>query len=279
MHKLTHKFSFFLVMFGVLTVSNCTKAAPASVTARNQNASDLSDKVDFPKAENSDEGLSAIKVEPEQSSITKATERSEQILYDFRQIDQFVKPTKFSGAEEKLVLSYAFGEIKGEFAIPGMLRQRLNGSFTAAGKQQTLYLALGREGGGGETQSALVIYEGTKPLCKLKFSGQDILKITDVNRDGRSELLLTTGDVWMSGRELDAQLIQLDESGIEIVKTFANVCATVDSDGHEKTLGEVAEISYITPAGSGEFPAKYAVKRYKCRGTEGAIEPKTCRPK
>lgn len=278
MHKLTHKFSIFLVMFGVLTVSNCTKAASASVTARNQNASDLSDKVDFPKAENSDEGLSAIKVEPEQSSITKATERSEQILYDFRQIDQFVKPTKFSSAEEKLVIDYAFGEIKGEFAIPGSIRQRLNGSFTAAGKQQTLYLALGREGG-EEAQSALVIYEGTKPLFKLKFAGQDILKITDVNRNGRSELLLTTGDVWMSGRELDAQLIQLDESGIEIVKTFANVCATVDSDGHKKTLGEVAAISYITPAGSGKFPAEYAVKRYKCRGTGGAIEPKTCRPK
>lgn len=208
------------------------------------------------------------------SNVGIQTSGLSEVLYDFRRIDDFVTPQKFAKREEQLVLDFAFGVVKSDIAPSGTVRQRVNGAFTQAGSSQTLYLA----SGGEEPHKIITIYDGTRPLFKIRFEGEEILKTIDLDRDGRDELLITKGDVYMSGRDLDAQIIRLTESKIEVIETFKKICETADSLNHEKTNGEVAVITFSQANPVGAYP-KFTIKKYDCAGAQGALDPKTCRAK
>lgn len=249
-----------------VTSSNTPIAEPKNTDPSSESAQYSS------QTQNTDSVLIGVNPKEVKADSQNALLQTE-VLYDFREIDKFRLPVRFAKAEERLVLDYAYGKNKSEFSTDS-LSQRFNGAFTGPNANETLYLA----DGGDEAQKMLVVYEGTTPQYKLKFDGYEILKMTDLDEDGRNELLITTGDVYMYGRNLDAQLIRINQERIEVLKTFKNVLSSSDSEGHENTLAEATAISCV-PSQAGVYPTDCRLVRYNCKGVGGSIDSKSCRAK
>ncbi len=92
-------------------------------------------------------------------------------------------------------------------------------------------------------------------------------------------MFITVGDIWMSGQELDAQLIQIADDKIQVIRKFSEIYLSSDGTNHKTTGADVSVISYSPSSGAGEFPKSYFVKQYECTGSNGSINPKTCRAK
>lgn len=265
---------FLLVVLCIIAGSNCSVTHNSgNADSENTNNETKNDK-SLPVTSDSQETI--IKTNETNSKIVPTSTPKSKILYDFREIDKFRPQPKFGSVEKKLVLDFAFGITKGEFSGTDSILQRFDGSFTSSGVRETLYVA---SGGSDEPRKILAVYEGTKPLYKFEYNGQEIIKIIDLNNDGRNEILSTTGDVYLYGRDLDLQIVRINRKDLETLKTFKNVLSSNDSQGHETTLAEVAVISYTTSIQTGVFPTEFNIVRYTCKGAGGAIESKSCHAK
>lgn len=263
-----------LVVLYITAGINCSVTRNSeSTTSENTNNETKNDK-SLPVTSSSQETI--IKTNETNSEIVPTSTPESKILYDFREIDKFRPQPKFGRVEENAVLDFAFGKTKGEFSGTDSVLQRFSGSFTGSGVKETLYVA---SGGSDEPRKMLVIYEATKPLYKFEYNGQEIIKIIDLDNDGRNEILTTTGDVYLYGRDLDLQIVRINRKELETLKTFKNALSSNDSQGHETTLAEVVVISYIPSIQAGIFPTKFNIVRYTCKGAGGAIEAKSCRAK
>lgn len=211
-------------------------------------------KTDSESFQNKSDSENITNQTTESVNIETSVESAQQlkVLYDFREIDEFRPQPKFGRVEERLVLEFTYGKIKKEFSRMDSLLQRLDGSFTDSNLKQTLYLT----SGGDNPHRLVAIYEGTKPLYKIRFEGEEIIKIIDLDNDGRNELLIISGDVYMYGRDLDLQIARVNQKGIEILKTFKGILSSSDSEEHKSTLAEVAVISYKPAAESRVFPTE-----------------------
>lgn len=265
---------FLLLVLCITAGNNCSVTRNSENGASDDTNNEINNRKSLPITSDSQETI--VATNETNSEMVAASAPESKILYDFREIDKFRPQPKFGRVEERLVLDFAFGKTRGEFAGTDSLLQRFDGSFTSSSAKETLYVA---SGGSDEPLKMLAIYEGTKPLYKFEHKGQEIIKIIDLDNDGRNEILTTTGDVYLYGRDLNLQIAKINRTEMETLKTFKNVLSSNDSQGHETTLAEVAVISYTPSIQAGIFPTEFNTVRYDCKGSDGAIESKSCRAK
>ena len=70
-------------------------------------------------------------------------------------------------------------------------------------------------------------------------------------------MFVTSGDVWMYGEELNAQLIQIADNKIQVIKKFSEIYSSSDGMNHKTMGADVSVISYSPASGAGDFPSSY----------------------
>lgn len=183
------------------------------------------------------------------------------ILWDFRKGEN-IGPS-IPKAESRLVMKYLFGDKwDQELAVTG----RVSGSFTKPNAKQTLYYV----GGCDEDEEFkstsncahvnwwnagwIAVYEGTTPVAKVKAAlGYEILKITDVNGDGKNEILSLFSYTNQGSTESSATLGQLSGNKYEEIKTFSSYSDGCGTMSKRTQITKAAVISFV-PLANGKFP-------------------------
>ncbi len=149
----------------------------------------------------------------------------EEVLWDFR--SDKAEEQSFGEEDESMVLTYLFGS---KWDEPLTITSGFEGSFTRANADQFLYYVAGCEEGSGFKDTSncshaasynagwIVIYEYEKPVMKIPAAlGYAIGKITDVNGDGKSEILSISGYSGMGETSNRGELGQITANGYEAI--------------------------------------------------------------
>jgi hypothetical protein len=212
----------------------------------------------------------------------------ELILYDFREESRAPAPSLTPAAEGKILSAVFHSYLKkpddckeveatagsddylsaarkaGQF-VPSVVA-RAEGSFTAAGEQQTAYVISVGECNASHADNygtkRLVVFSGQKLVADVDADfNSDILRIFDLNRDGVNELLLGGRDMNQGIVVEVAALVELQEGRLRVIKDFGKTredsCEAELSDSQIKA----AVISYTATA-KGEMP-KLHVDNYR----------------
>jgi hypothetical protein len=201
-----------------------------------------------------------------------------QVLYDFR-IEQVRPLQKISPAIQRDVLSKVFRRYltdpnrckadfdAGEEYLAGARRagqivpdvaQIMNGSFTAAGQNETAYLIFVNECNASHADNfgskRLAIFSGSRLVADidLDFKSSSALK-TDLDKDGIDELLMTSGDMHQGEMIVMAALMSFQNGRMRVVEDFGTViedsCASLRPGSAAK-----AKVLYLTNAAPGQKP-------------------------
>lgn len=149
----------------------------------------------------------------------------EEVLWDFR--SDKAEEQSFGEEDESMVFTYLFGSTWDE---PLTITSGFSGSFTRANADQFLYYVAGCEEGSGFKDTSncshaasfnagwIVIYEDDKPVLKIPAAlGYVIGKVTDVNGDGKSEILSISGYSGMGETSNRGELGQITANGYEAI--------------------------------------------------------------
>ncbi len=181
------------------------------------------------------------------------------LLYDFTG-NLYFAPAKIPASEQNAVLKYVFGSNFQHLAKAGVVR-KLSGAFTNPGTRQTLYLIRGglrselknAARWQAETLAYIAVFDGIKPVYKEKVYTQDILKITDLNSDGKNEILFESSFANMGATTVSAQLRQFERGKIADIKDFGNVYSE-NFLSNRKCQENAARVFYLLDEQSKEFP-------------------------
>ncbi len=188
-----------------------------------------------------------------------------EILWDFRdKSSDDDKPQEFSKSENDVVMKYLFGnkQIK-DFQIT----TRVTGSFTKANTNETLYYVGGCDDGEGFmaithcshasswTAGWIAIYDGKKPIRKIEADlGYTVRFVTDVNKDGKEEILSFSGYSGMGETTVSGQLGQITDSGYEKIFPLDNnfyfgslerITFSENDDEKDKCYALASVVSYV----------------------------------
>ena len=196
-----------------------------------------------------------------------------EILWDFRdKSGDDAKPQEFMQTENDMVMRYLFSnkQIK-DF----MITTRVTGSFTKPNINETLYYVGGCDDGEGFKAISncshasswnagwIVIYNGKTPIRKIEAAlGYTVRFITDVNGDGKEEILSLSGYSGMGETTVRGELGQITDSGYEKIfpmddkfyfGSLERMTFKDDSDDVDKCFSLATVVSY-TPTKNGKFP-------------------------
>ena len=205
-------------------------------------------------------------------SQTKPSGKTE-ILWDFREHsnDADERPQEFSTAETDAVMDYLFGKKR----APDLeITTRVTGSFTKPNAKETLYYVGGCDDGEGFkaitncshasswNSGWLAIYDGTTPIRKIKAAlGYKVRFVTDVNGDGKEEILSLSGYSGMGETTVRGELGQITNTGYEKIFPpdenfffgYYELIKFGDGDEPDKCSALATSVSYV-PTKTGKFP-------------------------
>jgi hypothetical protein len=215
--------------------------------------------------------LPACKRESYSRSISGFSSADKKVLYDFRTAP--VAPSLPGAVTTRKVLSAVFPsyvsdarECKPEQPrqILPQIRGAAEGSFTAPGLKQTVYLVAVTECGLplAITTRRLAVFTAGTPTANVEApSGSAILGVYDLDGDRKHELLLEDSGTGPGEIIRVAKLLEFDKDKLATVEDFGqiydNACAT--SDGG-KSLS--ASVVYYLPPPAGQKP-RFIVELYR----------------
>jgi hypothetical protein len=214
--------------------------------------------------------LAGCKREPYSQSNSGFSSLDKTLLYDFR--NQPRPPSQIDDPTARQVLSamfpvYASG---GRRCRPGEKAPKIldeaQGSFTAAGVKQTVYLIDAGECGNKTDSSTrrLAVFTGGKIAANVETPiGTAILGAYDLNRDGKNELLLERdgGGRGSAERIRIAKLVEFDKDRLAPVEEFGEVYADACSSSLS-TKSLTARTVYYLPPPAGQ-KARFSVEVYR----------------
>ena len=222
--------------------------------------------------------LLLLAVVPATAQRPQGTQR--QVLYDFRN-DRPNRPTKISAATERDILSKVFRRYltnvnrcqsnfdAGENFLAGARRagqivpdvaEAVDGSFTAAGQNETAYVIYVNECNASHADNfgskRVAIFSGTRLVADMDVDFKSgIVATTDLDLDGINELLMTSGDM-AQGEVIEmAALLSFQNGRMRVIQDFGTVmnddCASLRPTAATKatvlsyanaTLGQLPKI-------------------------------------
>lgn len=240
--------------FGIGSLISCASAGNAA----NERASGGG------AADNKPSNTAQKQAENKPAEDKKAAEKI--VLWDFRKSSD-EKREAATEAEADIVLKYLLGETwDQELGITS----KVSGAFTKANAKETLYFVTGCKDEDGKfvsnmtcghvgwhTDGRIAIYDGTTPVLKTEEAlGYGILKVTDVNGDGVSEILSSSGYAQSGIQTESLALGQISGGKYQSIKGFsgyADDCAFGVRSSGEALKAVAAVISYA-PAKDGKMP-------------------------
>lgn len=170
-------------------------------------------------------------------------------------------PGQCSGASTSLQDARARGD------IVSRVLSVATGSFTATNATQKLYLVFVGECGATHADNfgsnMLVVTEANAVRARISIAGgTSIYSLVDLEGDGRSEVVLTSGFANQGGLVEAASLVRVEPSGLVTLRDFGEVmesnCASID----DTKASEVSVIRALTKVGSSpEFRVEKRTER------------------
>ncbi|MBZ5629540.1 MAG: hypothetical protein LAO06_11820 [Acidobacteriia bacterium] len=199
-----------------------------------------------------------------------------QVFYDFRSHEP-AADSKLDPANTRKILSAVFPAYLSamrackagpEANQPGQIvptiRGAAEGSFTAAGLQQTVYLIDVGECSRDPVVSTrrLVVFSAGALTANVEAPlGAGILRTYDLNGDGKNELLLQDGRTGQGELIEIAKLVEFDKDKLVIVEDFGQIYDdTCDTDLPSKSIG--ASVVYYLPPPAGQ-KARFTLELYR----------------
>lgn len=220
--------------------------------------------------------LLLLAVVPVTAQRPPATQR--QVLYDFRN-DRPNRPTKISAATERDVLLKVFRRYltnvnrcqsnfdAGENFLAGARRagqivpdvaEAVDGSFTAAGQNETAYVIYVNECNASHADNfgskRVAIFSGTRLVADLDVDFKSsIVAMTDLDLDGINELLMTSGDM-AQGEVIEmAALMSFQNGRMRVIQDFGTVMNDDCASLRPTAATKAAVLSYAN-ATLGQLP-------------------------
>jgi hypothetical protein len=237
-----------LVLFLFLSVSACVSTKVSSTATQD---SGNSQPKEFVSTNETTNNLAAAEPTPES--------RQKAVLFDYTKETGAPKLDKIPKAEENVVLKYLFGA-NYKRDTDAKVERRISGAFTKPNVKETLYFVRGglidetEDVARFESQSAgyLAVYDGTTPISKIKLSAQGIRQITDLNDDGKNELLLDDGFTNNGATMISVWLKQIENGELRTIKEFGNVYS--DNSGAIGKCVVDASVARYAPTTEQKFP-------------------------
>lgn len=215
------------------------------------------------------------------------------MLFDFRNDKTNTAAPKISAATERNVLSKVFrryltdpnrcnqqfdaGNNSDYLAaarrageIVPFISTMANGSFTAAGQQQTLYVISVNECNASHADNfgtkRVAIFSGQRLVADVDVDFKINIELnTDLNSDGINELLMTSGDLHQGVVEEMAALLTFENGRVQVISDFGLVvedsCASLAPGSSSK-----ASVLYRSVEAPGTMP-KFTMENFQagCR--------------
>lgn len=201
-----------------------------------------------------------------------------QVLYDFRN-DRPNRATKISAATQRDVLSKVFrryltnanrcdsnfdagenflaGARRGGQIVPD-IAEAVNGSFTAAGQNETAYVIYVNECNASHADNfgskRVAIFSGPRLVADIDAEFKSsILASTDLDLDGINELLMTSGDM-AQGEVIEiAALLSFQNGRMRVIQDFGTVMNDDCASLRPTAATKAAVLSYAN-ATLGQLP-------------------------
>ena len=227
--------------------------------------------------------------------VAQKTATPKQVLADFRQ-NTTTNPTKITPATQKFVLSKVFRKYLTDdhkcnpnFAgnrvddylkaarnagqiVPAIV-DSVNGSFTASGQTQTLYVISVSECNASHADNfgtkRVAIFNGQQLVADLDVDFRNyIVKKLDLNLDGMDELLMTSGDMAQGTLIEMASLLSFENGRLKVLEDFGTVTEDSCASGFPGSTAK-ASVIWFAPVALGQMP-KLRQDNYEssCRTTK-----------
>jgi hypothetical protein len=212
--------------------------------------------------------------------VTQKPATPKQVLVDFRQT-QTTTPSKITPATQKFVLSKVFRKYLTDdhkcnpnFAGNGVddylkaarnagqivpaIVDSVNGSFTAAGQSQTLYVISVSECNASHADNfgtkRVAIFNGQQLVADLDVDFRNsIVKKLDLNLDGIDELLMTSGDMAQGTLIEMASLVSFENGRVKVLEDFGTVNEDSCASGFPGSTSK-ASVIWFAPVSLGQMP-------------------------
>ncbi len=220
--------------------------------------------------------LTGCNREPYSRSNSGFSSLDKKLLYDFRphepaadaEVDVATTPKILSAVFPSYLSAMRACKAGPEANAPGQivptLRGAAEGSFTAAGLQQTLYLIDVGECSHDPVVSTrrLVVFTAGALTANLEAPmGAGNLRTYDLNGDGKNELLLQGGHTGRGEWIEVARLVEFDKDKLATVEDFGQIYDdTCDTDVASKSIS--ASVVYYLPPPAGQKP-RFTVELYR----------------
>ena len=218
-----------------------------------------------------------------------------QVLVDFRQ-NRTTTPSKITPATQKFVLSKVFRryltdehKCNPNFAGNGMddylkaarnagqivpvIVDSVNGSFTASGQAQTLYVISVSECNASHADNfgtkRVAIFSGQQLVADLDVDFRSTIeKKLDLNLDGIDELLMSSGDMAQGTLIEMASLLSFENGRVKVVEDFGTVTEDSCASGFPGSSAK-GSVIWFAPVPFGQMP-KLKQDNYEssCRTTK-----------
>ena len=203
-----------------------------------------------------------------------------QVLVDFRQ-DRTTTPSKITPATQKFVLSKVFRryltddhKCNPNFAGNGVddylkaarnagqivpaIVDSVNGSFTASGQAQTLYVISVSECNASHADNfgtkRVAIFSGQQLIADVDVDFRSsIVKKLDLNLDGIDELLMTSGDMAQGTLIEMASLLSFENGRVHVVEDFGTVTEDSCASGFPGSSAK-GSVIWFAPVPLGQMP-------------------------
>src|ERR1041385_3160229 len=203
-----------------------------------------------------------------------------QVLVDFRQ-NRTTTPSKITPAIQKFVLSKVFRryltdehKCNPNFTGNGMddylkaarnagqivpaIVDSVNGSFTASGQAQTLYVISVSECNASHADNfgtkRVAIFNGQQLVADLDVDFRSTIeKKLDLNLDGLDELLMTSGDMAQGTLIEMASLLSFENGRLKVLEDFGTVTEDSCGSGFPGSSAK-ASVIWFAPGAFGQIP-------------------------
>lgn len=212
--------------------------------------------------------------------VAQKSATPKQVLVDFRQ-NKTTTPPKITPATQKFVLSKVFRKYltddhkcNSNFAgngaddylkaarsagqiVPSIV-DSVNGSFTASGQSQTLYVIAVSECNASHADNygtkRVAIFNGQQFVADVDVDFRSsIVKKLDLNLDGIDELLMTSGDMAQGTLVEMASLLSFENGRVKVLEDFGTVTEDSCASGFPGSTAK-GSVIWFAPVPLGQMP-------------------------